>query len=66
MSDGSTAFLLHAYTQSYDWGKLGSTSKAAQYAQTANPSFDLDENRPYAEVRNPSLAILKKFPSKRY
>ncbi|KIM27194.1 hypothetical protein M408DRAFT_71570 [Serendipita vermifera MAFF 305830] len=45
-----SSFLLKAFTQSYDWGKLGSTSKAAQYAKAANPAFALDENKPYAEL----------------
>ncbi|HEV7738083.1 MAG TPA: type I phosphomannose isomerase catalytic subunit [Chlamydiales bacterium] len=37
--------------QSYDWGKLGSTSKAAQYAAKDLPGFTIDERKPYAEVR---------------
>jgi len=49
-NDLPSSFLLKAFTQSYDWGKLGSTSKAAQYAKAADPSFALDENKPYAEV----------------
>ena len=43
-------FALQAYTQSYDWGKLGSTSKAAAYACVATPGFEVDETKPYAEV----------------
>ncbi|CAG7848148.1 Mannose-6-phosphate isomerase; AltName: Full=Phosphohexomutase; AltName: Full=Phosphomannose isomerase; Short=PMI [Serendipita indica DSM 11827] len=50
MSDGSPSFLLQAFTQSYDWGKLGSSSKAAQYARVADPNFRLDEKTPYAEL----------------
>lgn len=50
MSDGDSAFLLQAYTQSYDWGKLGNTSKVAQYAQVTTPGFHLDDNKPYAEL----------------
>jgi hypothetical protein len=49
-NDLPSSFILKAFTQSYDWGKLGSTSKAAQYAKAADPSFALDENKPYAEV----------------
>jgi hypothetical protein len=43
-------FALQAYTQSYDWGKLGSTSKVAAYARSATPGFEIDEGKPYAEV----------------
>lgn len=43
-------FQLIAGVQAYDWGKIGSDSKAAQYAQ-AIPGFDLDGSTPYAEVR---------------
>jgi Phosphomannose isomerase type I len=45
-----TIFALQAYTQSYDWGKLGSASKAAAYARVATPGFEIDEAKPYAEV----------------
>lgn len=37
-------------TQSYDWGKIGGDSKAAQYAKAGIPDFQLDESKPYAEV----------------
>ena len=37
-------------TQSYDWEKLGHDSQAAQYALGGIPGFQLDENKPYAEV----------------
>ncbi len=38
-------------TQKYDWGKLGLTSKVAQFAEAAKaPGFQLDEKAPYAEV----------------
>jgi mannose-6-phosphate isomerase len=43
-------FALQAYTQNYDWGKLGSASKAAAYARVATPGFEVDEEKPYAEV----------------
>lgn len=36
--------------QSYDWGKKGSSSLAAQLAEESVPDFILDENKPYAEV----------------
>lgn len=38
-------------TQKYDWGKIGLSSKVAQYAAAAKvPGFTLDEKAPYAEV----------------
>jgi mannose-6-phosphate isomerase len=38
-------------TQKYDWGKIGLSSKVAQYADAAKvPGFKLDEKAPYAEV----------------
>ena len=43
-------FALQAYTQNYDWGKLGSTSKAAAYARVATPGFEIDEEKPYEQV----------------
>ena len=37
--------------QRYDWGKIGSQSKAAQLAAGADiPGFVLDDSAPYAEV----------------
>lgn len=42
-------------TQKYDWGKIGLSSKVAQYAAAAKiPGFTLDEKAPYAEVHSPS------------
>ncbi|KAF8508669.1 mannos-6-phosphate isomerase [Hysterangium stoloniferum] len=43
-------FLIIGGTQSYDWGKLGRDSKAAQYALGGIPGFQVDENKPYAEL----------------
>ena len=40
---------LHCAVQCYAWGKVGSTSTVAQLAQH-DPSFRLDEDKPYAEV----------------
>jgi mannose-6-phosphate isomerase len=34
---------------SYDWGKLGKDSAAAQYA-AAGSGLEIDETKPYAEV----------------
>ncbi|KAI0087199.1 mannos-6-phosphate isomerase [Irpex rosettiformis] len=38
-------------TQKYDWGKIGSSSKVAQFASKSKvPEFALDEGTPYAEL----------------
>ena len=47
----TAVFKIIPTTQKYDWGKIGLSSKVAQYATAAKlPSFTLDENAPYAEV----------------
>jgi len=39
-------------TQKYDWGKIGASSKVAQFAVASElPGFTIDERSPYAEVR---------------
>lgn len=43
------AFQLSCGVQAYEWGKIGSSSKAAQYGRTT-PGFEIDEKKPYAEV----------------
>jgi mannose-6-phosphate isomerase len=43
-------FKITPSVQSYDWGKIGSSSKVAQLASSGIPSFKLDESKPYAEV----------------
>lgn len=42
-------FRIDCKVQSYDWGKVGSSSKVAKFA-ASSPGFTVDENRPYAEV----------------
>ncbi|KAF8478284.1 mannose-6-phosphate isomerase [Gautieria morchelliformis] len=46
----ASVFPIAAGTQSYDWGKVGRASKAAQYAASGVPGFTLDERKPYAEL----------------
>ncbi|TBU23587.1 mannose-6-phosphate isomerase [Dichomitus squalens] len=47
----TAVFKIIPTTQKYDWGKIGLSSKVAQYASAANlPGFTLDENAPYAEL----------------
>jgi len=46
-----SVFKLAPTVQQYDWGKIGSSSKVAVYAQSAGISdFQVDESKPYAEV----------------
>ena len=40
---------LKCAVQSYAWGKIGSDSTVAQLSQHS-PSFELEEDKPYAEV----------------
>ncbi|CUA77176.1 mannose-6-phosphate isomerase [Rhizoctonia solani] len=44
-----TVFRIVAGANSYDWGKIGKNSKAAQYAR-ADPEFKLQEDKPYSEL----------------
>ncbi|KAJ7746763.1 mannose-6-phosphate isomerase [Mycena maculata] len=38
-------------TQKYDWGKIGNSSKVAQFASASKiPGFTLEESAPYAEL----------------
>ncbi|KAI0777609.1 mannose-6-phosphate isomerase [Trametes elegans] len=47
----ATVFKLIPTTQKYDWGKVGLSSKVAQYAAACRlPGFTLDESAPYAEL----------------
>ncbi|KAF9438843.1 Mannose-6-phosphate isomerase [Entomortierella beljakovae] len=43
-----TIFRLDCRAQSYDWGKIGSSSQVAKFA-SSSPGFAVDVNRPYAE-----------------
>jgi hypothetical protein len=36
--------------QSYAWGKKGSSSLAAQLGSRSIPDFEIDDEKPYAEV----------------
>lgn len=49
---GPPVFKIIPGIQSYDWGKKGSDSLAAQLAEEGIPGFQIDENKPYAEVRD--------------
>ena len=47
----AAVFKILPTTQKYDWGKVGLSSKVAQYAAACKlPGFTLEENTPYAEV----------------
>ncbi|WRT70942.1 mannose-6-phosphate isomerase [Kwoniella shivajii] len=43
-------FKISPGVQSYDWGKKGSASLAAQFAQTSVKGFQIDDNKTYAEL----------------
>lgn len=55
-------FQLNCGVQSYDWGKLGKSSAAAQFASSTDQDFQIDENKPYAELW---MGTHKSVPSKR-
>lgn len=44
-----TIVRLDCKAQSYDWGKIGSSSSVARFA-SSSPAFKVDESRPYAEL----------------
>jgi hypothetical protein len=44
--------------QSYAWGKKGSSSLAAQLGSRSIPDFEIDDEKPYAEVCLLSLLSL--------
>ena len=47
----AAVFKILPTTQKYDWGKVGLSSKVAQYVAACKlPGFTLEENTPYAEV----------------
>ena len=51
----AAVFKIIPTTQKYDWGKIGLSSKVAQYAVACKlPDFTLDANAPYAEVSTPA------------
>ncbi|WLF79582.1 Mannose-6-phosphate isomerase [Lodderomyces elongisporus] len=43
-------FRLQCGYQNYDWGKIGSSSAVAQFAKNSDPSIEIDESKPYAEL----------------
>ncbi|KAI0269431.1 mannose-6-phosphate isomerase [Gloeopeniophorella convolvens] len=62
MSQPTRVFKITPTVQQYDWGKLGTSSKVAVFAQSAGLSeFSVDESKPYAELwmgthpKSPSL-----------
>ena len=44
-------FELSCASLNYAWGKVGQDSEVAKLLQSADPSFQLDDTQPYAEVR---------------
>ncbi|XP_062605402.1 mannose-6-phosphate isomerase-like [Saccostrea cucullata] len=50
MSEGELVFPLKCSVQNYAWGKLGSESEVASLQKAADPSFQIDDDTPYAEL----------------
>lgn len=51
MAPNSSIFKIAPTTQQYDWGKVGSSAKVAQFAAKSNlHGFAIDESAPYAEL----------------
>lgn len=51
MPSTDSVFKIAPTTQKYDWGKLGSSAKVAQFAAASKlPGFAIDDSAPYAEV----------------
>lgn len=58
MSPASPVFKITPTAQQYEWGKVGRSSKVAQFAAASKvPDFALDENSPYAEVRRRTTSV---------
>ncbi|KAK2467382.1 hypothetical protein APHAL10511_000617 [Amanita phalloides] len=57
-----SVFKIIPTTQQYDWGKIGKTSKVAQFAESSKvPRFVVDDATPYAELW---MGTLPKSPSR--
>lgn len=41
---------LNCTAQQYAWGKIGSNALVARFKAAQNPAFQIDENKPYAEL----------------
>lgn len=52
--------------QSYAWGKKGSSSLAAQLGSRSIPDFEIDDEKPYAEVCPSPLPSPSYTMGKRY
>ncbi|KDR75171.1 hypothetical protein GALMADRAFT_249114 [Galerina marginata CBS 339.88] len=66
---GPAVFKILPTSQQYDWGKVGKSSKVAQFAAASQiPGFTIDEESPYAELwmgthpKSPSLVRSSNAP----
>ncbi|XP_056005097.1 mannose-6-phosphate isomerase-like [Ostrea edulis] len=50
MSEGELVFPLKCSVQNYAWGKVGKESEVASLQKAADPSWQIDESTPYAEL----------------
>ena len=51
MAKKSSVYRLKNAVQNYEWGKIGSDSKVAQFSKVQD-GFVLEDDKPYAEVIN--------------
>ena len=62
MTETIPVFKILPTTQKYDWGKIGRSSKVAQFAAASKiPGFELDMDAPYAEVRDYTIHIISSY-----
>jgi mannose-6-phosphate isomerase len=55
-------FRLQCGVNSYDWGKVGSESAAAKFAAaTPSDNLSIQSDKPYAEVRPPSISPVERI-----
>jgi Phosphomannose isomerase type I len=60
MSHLTRVFKIVPTIQQYDWGKYGTDSKVAVFAQSAGlAGFHVDESKPYAEVSMLNMTPLR-------
>nr|XP_022337281.1 mannose-6-phosphate isomerase-like [Crassostrea virginica] len=50
MSEGELVFPLKCGVQNYAWGKVGRESEVAQLQKAADPTLQIEESTPYAEL----------------
>lgn len=59
-----TVFALSCVVQQYAWGKTGSNSEVARLLASSDPSVQISEDKPYAEVRGAGLGSERGQPDR--